>query len=147
MLKLMFNTDIEKYNGEIDGFPQLILRFLFFFIPNIIDFLLTVLSYKGNIQIYYILRFIIQALYTLFCLSFSWMISYVNSDGIDSLPFLWCFICTGILVFLMEIPSLIFFIKYYSNLLLLTQISYYIHWILFPCLIIWFLLYNKNSNN
>ena len=140
MLKLMFNTDIEKYNGEIDGFPQLILRFLFFLIPNIIDFLLTVLSYKGNIQIYYILRFIIQALYELFCLSFAWMISYVNSDGIDSLPFLWCFICTGILVFLMEIPSLIFFIKYYSNLLLLTQISYYIHWILFPCLIIWFLL-------
>ena len=146
ILKFLFNTNIEKYDGEIDGFFQLMLRFIFFLIPNIIDFLLTLLSFKNDCKIYYILRFINQALYSLLCLSFAWMISYVNSDGIDSLPFLWCFSCNGITVLLIEITCLIFFIKYFEELFLLTQISYYIHWILFPCIVIFFYIYRKTVN-
>ena len=61
--------------------------------------------------------------------------SYTNSDGIDGLPPFIFAACTTICILGLEISSLIFFILDYDKLKDIIKIGYYIHLIIYPCVV------------
>ena len=153
---MLFIRHREDYYAQLDNHCYVAVRFLFFQVPNLADLILLIMSYDNDYKAYFILRIITQIFYFLLCLAIALCASYVPGDyGMDALIYIYPCFCLGICVFGLEIPCLLFFIKYYNELLLLSKIGYFIHWIFIPCLIIYsfiaYKLYNKevprDSNN
>ena len=155
---MLFIKHKENYYAQIDSYCNVIVRFLFFQVPNLADLILLIITYDNNYKVYFILRIITQSFYFLLCLAIALCVSYVSGDyGMDAIIYVCPCFCFGVCVFGLEIPCLIFFIKYYNELLLLSKVGYFIHWIFIPCLIIYFFIdykfYNKevtidsNKNN
>ena len=83
---------LRNEEGEIN-WRAFFIRTIILNIPNIIDLILTAISFEEEIKTYFILRFIAQSLNLLFCISAACFSSYENSDGIDGMPpciFLFC---------------------------------------------------------
>ena len=98
-------------------------------IPDIIDFILTIINYENNIWYYFLIRFISQVLYIFYCISLLGFLSYKDHGGIDSgypaVPFLIMFI----IMIIFEITSLVLFILKNDNIFLFAKIRYYSHFI------------------
>ena len=128
---MLFIRDKENYDAEIDSDCNVLVRFLFFQVPNLVDLILLIITYDNNYKIYFILRIITQSFYFLLCLAIAYCVSYIPGEyGMDAIIYILPCFCLGICVFGLEIPCLIFFIKYYNELLLLSKVGYFIHWIL-----------------
>ena len=125
----------ENNEGE-QNWTSFFLRAIIMIIPIIIDIILTAISFDEKIQTYFILRFISYLFNIFFCISASYFSSYENSDGIDAIPHCILIMVSSCLFAGLEIPCLVFFIKYYDNIELLGKVAYYIHLSLFPCLIV-----------
>ena len=124
----------RDYEGDFDS-RSLCFRFIFLLIPVITDFILTIISFDKNLKGYYILRIVCQFIYIFLCLSSACFSSYTNAYGIDGMPVFFFYIGMGIITLGVEISSLILFIKDFNKIMQLGKISYYIHWILYPCLL------------
>ena len=98
-------------------------------IPDIIDFILTIINYENNIWYYFLIRFISQVLYIFYCISLLGVLSYEANGGIDAgypaVPFLIMFI----IMIIFEITSLVLFILKNDNIFLFAKIGYYSHFI------------------
>ena len=60
-----------------------IVRSIFTSMPNIADFILSIISYYSIIKAYFIIRFISQFFNMLFCISFALVLSYQTEDEYD----------------------------------------------------------------
>ena len=129
---------------------KIILISILFILLDIVDFILTVISYDRECLTYFILRFISQP----FCLFF--IFTAINfgehipdqknrKRGLEEGLMLIWLIFSSKLVFGMEIPSLIYFIKKYSILSLSAIIGYYMHCSIFLLVIIYFLFLAHNN--
>ena len=114
------------------------IRFLVLMIPVLIDLILTIIFYDNECKVYFILRIITQLLYFLFCLSVACFMSYINSDGMDGIPYCCGLFCTSVIQLGMEISCIVFLIKNYNALSTIAIITYYCHWIIIPLLIVCF---------
>ena len=130
---------LRNEEGEIN-WRAFFIRTIILNIPNIIDLILTAISFEEEIKTYFILRFIAQSLNLLFCISAACFSSYENSDGIDGMPPCIFLFCCSIFILGLEIPSLVFFIKDFETIESLGKIGYYIHLSLIPCLFLNFSL-------
>lgn len=133
----------SDYSG-IDSERYLALRFFIYIIPNLVDIALTIISYDKNYKAYYIVRYASQALDIICCFIFALILSY----NMDSEEFSNCQVFTIYCIFLLpfiviakEIPSLIFFIIYFDNLVLLSKIGYFIHFISTLVILIFYIIY------
>ena len=124
----------------------IVFKIILLSIPNLIDFILTALNFSKECAIYFILRFVTQALYIYFCVALYGCIFIKIKDKeycID--PF--CSFCFGsCFVLLMEIPSLIIFISNYDKIYFLAKIGYYIHLVYIPIMIFLILYYACKYN-
>ena len=128
--KICLNTE-----GELNV-PAMWLRFLFLIIPNCIDFILTIISYDNESKLFFIVRFVNQFLYIIFSFSAGCCSAYDSSDGIDGFFPCLFFCCSSCFIIGLEIPSLIYLIKYFNDLENLAIISYFFHWIIIPYLFV-----------
>ena len=71
-------------------------RFIILLIPDVVVFILTILSYDYNCKTFFVLRFVTQGIIIFFCMAFAWFSSYLNSDGIDALGHI-CFTSCSVL--------------------------------------------------
>ena len=110
-------------------------RFLLLLIPDVVDFILTIVSYDYNCKTFFVLRFITQGIIILFCMSFACFSSYLNSDGIDAIGHVCFTSCTICFALGIEISSLVFFIKNFNELQNLGKIAYYIHFTTYLCVV------------
>ena len=125
----IFKNEIGQIN-----WPAFFIRAIILNIPNILDIILTAISFEEEIKTYFILRFIAQSLNLLFCISAACFSSYENLAGIDAIiPYFFLFLC-AIFFLGLEISSLVFFIKDLDTIEYLGKIGYYIHLSLVPCL-------------
>ena len=98
----IFKNEIGQIN-----WPAFFIRAIILNIPNILDIILTAISFEEEIKTYFILRFIAQSLNFLFYISAAYFSSYENLAGFSILfPFFFAIIFLGL-----EISSLVFFIK------------------------------------
>ena len=125
----IFQNEIGQINE-----PAFFIRAIILNIPNILDIILTAISFEVEIKTYFILRFIAQFLNLLFCISAACFSSYENLEGFDAIiPY--CFLFSSAIFFLgLEISSLVFFVKDFETIEYLGKIGYYIHLSLVPCL-------------
>ena len=124
----------------------IVLKIILLSIPNIIDFILTVLNVSKDCLIYFILRFITQALYIYFCVALYGCIFIKIKDKEDCIDPSCSFCIGSFLVLLMEIPSLIIFISYYDKIYFLAKIGYYIHLIYIPIMLFLIFYYSCKYN-
>ncbi len=121
------------------------LRILLFFvisIPNIVDIVLSILTYKKECKKYYIIRFVTQGINFLFIIFGINYLTYVPLrkaghiilDGIGYLLFFICSICAYLP---MEITSLVYFIINYDLLFYHGKVGYYAHFISFGLIILY----------
>ena len=131
----IFKNEIGQIN-----WPAFFIRAIILNIPNILDIILTAISFEEEIKTYFILRFIAQSLNFLFYISAAYFSSYENLAGFDAIiPYFFLFFCA--IIFLgLEISSLVFFIKDLDTIEYLGKIGYYIHLSLVPCLFLNFSL-------
>ena len=131
----IFKNEIGQIN-----WPAFFIRAIILNIPNILDIILTAISFEEEIKTYFILRFIAQSLNFLFYISAAYFSSYENLAGFDAIiPYFFLFFFA--IIFLgLEISSLVFFIKDLDTIEYLGKIGYYIHLSLVPCLTLKFSL-------
>ena len=129
-MKCLINT-FENEEGKTNV-VSLVIRSIVLSIPNLVDIVLTILSFDKDNKIYFILRFIAQFLNIIFCISCGTFCSYKSEDGIDGLGYFIFFASSACCYFGMEIPSLIFFIKDYYKIKFLGILGYYIHLAIVP---------------
>ena len=105
--------------------------------PNIIDLVLSIITYDNDSKKYYILRYITQGLCCLYSIYVSIYITYepyVHPKGAFEGIFLVFILILSLLVLIpMEITSLVYFVKDFNSLESKAKIGYYIHLITFPC--------------
>ena len=115
-------------NGTIPK-NKVLLFIILLAIPDIIDFILTIINYENNIWYYFLIRFISQVLYIFYCISLLGFLSYKDHGGIDAgypaVPFGIMFI----IMIIFEITSLVLFILKNDNIFLFAKIGYYSHFI------------------
>ena len=128
-----FSKIFKNEIGQIN-WPSFFIRAIILNIPNILDIILTAISFEEEIKTYFILRFIAQSLNFLFYISAACFSSYENLEGFDAIiPYFFLFFFA--IIFLgLEISSLVFFIKDLDTIEYLGKIGYYIHLSLVPCL-------------
>ena len=124
-----FGDDVDNDSG-IDEKRYLVFRFLILIMPNIVDIILTIISYDKDYKTYYIIRYVSQVLDIICCFIFAWILSYnVDCDEDDgcSTFTIYSFIIIPFFVIAKEIPSLIFFIKDFADLVILSKVGFFIH--------------------
>ena len=111
------------------------LRILLFFavsIPNIVDIILSILSYKEECKKYYIIRFVTQGINFIFIIfGINYLIYAPRREKdriiLDGIGFLLLFIGSACAYLPMEITSLVYFIINFDLLIYLGKIGYYVH--------------------
>ena len=137
------------YNCNIIG---RILAFLAFSSPNIVDIVLSIISYDGDIKKYYILRYVTQGIcfiFTIFFVNYTLYepyVKYPSHANLDGLGFMMILIICVYFLIPMEITCLVYFIRDYDSIESNGKIGYYIHLIIIPCTSI-FLCYTKCNNS
>ena len=126
-LNKFFHTE----EGELN-MKSCIVRSIFTSMPNIADFVLSIISYYSKIKAYFILRFISQFFNMLVCISFALVLSYQTEDQYDGCCYVVFFLVVSIIFLGMELTSLVFFIVYYSDIEKIGDIGYFIHLLLIP---------------
>ena len=128
---------LGRNKGHIDSTKKLIFRTLIISSLNIVDLILSIISFNSECLTYFILKYITITI--TFLMWFCICSSYSFKKG--STPFgelgytcLGCIFAT--VVISLEITILVFFIKNFYDLSLLAKISYFIHWIPVPVSII-----------
>ena len=113
-----------------------ILYIIFLLLPNIIDFILTLLDYSDKIKSYFIIRFITQVLFIYYTIALVGLLSYNSHDGIDGLiPFI-PFCLMLVIILALEITSLVLYIKGYDDIQKLARVGYYVHFLHIPFIFI-----------
>ena len=113
-----------------------IVYIIFLLLPNIVDFILTLLDYSDKIRNYFIIRFITQLLFIYYSITFVGLISYSSHDGIDGLiPFI-PFCLMLVIILALEITSLVLYIKGYDDIQKLARVGYYVHFSHIPFIFI-----------
>ena len=131
------SKNIGSSAGHIDSPIKLIIRTLIISSLNIIDLILSIISFDNECLTFFILKYISIPLtflmWVLICASYSFI------KGSKPIP-VGVYTCLGciiaVLVIAMEITILVFFIRDYDVLNLLAIIGYFIHWINIPISII-----------
>ena len=154
----MLNMEVENSNenkklGYYEDSPKtMIIRTLLLSIPVIIDFILTLLSYKKDIELekYYTLRFIAQGLYIIYIIINVLFTSYDTkvTQGfywLVQMTYIFLMVIGGFAVFIMESLCLVNFIRNYKLLVLLEEIGYYIHSLVILALVC-FRMYHMKSD-
>ena len=132
--------DIFKVNreddGQIDSCGALILRTFIISLLNIVDLVLTIISFDSEFLIFFILKYVTISLTFVMHLSWCYLYSYTAEEMCDNFFYLLISVITAIIVLGLEIAVLVYFIKYFNDLNLLIIIGYFIHWIPPPLSII-----------
>ena len=114
---------------------KIIAIYLFLFLPNIIDFILTFLDYndykgyldsESSVINYFIIRFIYQGIYVFYFLSLMTTMTYMFST--DFLLVI-IFLVLLIIILIFEIISLVFYIRVKDDITFLAKIGYIIHFL------------------
>ena len=137
-LKNFFHTE----EGELN-MKSCIVRSIFTSIPNIADFIISIISYYSKIKAYFIIRFISQFFNMLVCISFALVLSYQTEDQYDGCCYVVFFLVVSIIFLGMELASLVFFIVYYSDIEKIGDIGYFIHLLLIPLIALNMLITKK----
>ena len=145
---MLYNKNV--YDEGLDKKRYLAFRFFIDSIPILVDISLTILLYNKDYKTYYIIRYLTQILDIFCCFMFAWFISFsivFEEDDAGNYFAICSAFSLPFLVIIKEIPSLIFFIKYFDNLVLLSKISYFIHYISSLIIIIIYIIFSKNKKN
>ena len=129
--------------GFFKGFYRysIIIRIIIFFafsVPNIIDLVLSIITYDNELKKYYILRYITQGLC---CIYSIFVVNYITyepihqkfSEGIEVLILLGILFLVLLFLIPMEITCLVFFIKDFNSLEIIGKSAYFVHLITLPC--------------
>ena len=152
MIKLELKESDHIFGGYYhDSLLMIALKIFFLSIPNIINFIFSLLSYKDECKKYYIIIFITQGLLVFYIIISVIYTSYdprVNERkplNFDGFGYLCLFILGSLVIFAMEITCLVFFIRNIDSLVLLEEIGFYLHYITFPFLFIYICKYKKSE--
>ena len=120
------------YNGDIDDWGAVITRNLIVSILNIIDLILTIISFNSNCLTFFVLKYINITI--TFMMFFSCCYSYSYSPDGKSKDYTYILL-SAVVAFIalgLEIAVLVYFIKSFSDLNLIAVIAYFIHWLCVP---------------
>ena len=120
------------YNNDIDSFGSVMIRTLIVSLLNILDLILTIISFDSDCSIFFILKYITISL--TFVMFFSCCYSYSFSPSSNSKDYIYILLSAiaAFIVMGFEISVFYYFIKYFSDLNLLAIISYFVHWLTAP---------------
>ena len=126
----------RKFDGSIDSCGAVILRTLIVSLLNIVDLVLTIISFDSNHSTFFILKYVTISLTFVMLFSWCYFYSYTAERSCDDFLYILISIITIVIVLGLEIAVLVYFIKSFSDLNSLTIIGYFIHWIPPPLSII-----------
>ena len=135
--------EVNGAEGDIDSLRLVLIRTVIMSLLNIIDLVLSIISFDSDCLTFFVLKYITITftflMWFLTCCSYS----YESSDGIDAIAYC-CPASTAIIIVIgLEISVLVFFILDFKDLDLLAIISYFIHWIPLPMAIIISRIYGR----